>query len=137
MGSRGRKSAEALTVVTLANRIAPDAPYHLTDAQAAIWRGIVDTLPAEFFPSESFDTLAAYCRHACEVRRLSGEVERFKTEWLRDGEGLRRYGVLIKLRELEVRSMLAAARSLRLTNQSRYRADSAATRSKPLTRPWL
>ncbi|MDG4889285.1 hypothetical protein [Mesorhizobium sp. WSM4887] len=98
----------------------------------------MDTLPADFFPAESFDTLASYCRSVCVARRLSNLIDNFKDEWLAQDAGLDRYSKLVKLREVEVRNLLATARALRLTNQSRYRPTKAGTlASTPnFQKPW-
>lgn len=128
MKKRGRKSAAELAVVHPLTPSAPppDAPYHLANDEAAeVWHGIVNSLPSEFFPPESFDTLAAYCRHVVAVRFLSREVERTKLEWLKIEGGIERLNKLLAMRERECRNMLACARALRLSNQSRYRPERA------------
>jgi hypothetical protein len=140
MAKRGRKSAAELAIVTTLSDERPDAPYDLTDVQAGIWRGIVDRLPADYFPAESFEMLAAYCRHVTAARALAVEIDRYEQSWLRDAEGLDRYGKLLAMRDREVRGILAVSRALRLTNQSRYRPESAAAKARGNSalwkRPW-
>lgn len=148
MAKRGRKSAAELETMTVfpAGKTGkvetPDAPYELTDTQAAIWRGIVNRLPADFIAPEQFELLASYCRHVTSARLLALEIDRYEQDWLTDDEGLVRYGRLLAAREREVRSMNALARALRLTNQARYRPESAAGKAKAganaalWTRPW-
>ncbi|TIV71449.1 MAG: hypothetical protein E5V89_10100 [Mesorhizobium sp.] len=127
MTKRGRKStAELSTVATLTRApVAPDAPYDLSDEAAAVWRGVVDALPSDFFPPESFDTLASYCRHVVSARFLARELDRFSAEWLGVDGGIERLNKLLMMRERETRALIAAARALRLTNQSRWRPDQA------------
>ncbi|RWG20123.1 MAG: hypothetical protein EOQ55_12565 [Mesorhizobium sp.] len=127
MTKRGRKStAELSTVATLTQApVAPDAPYDLGDEAASVWRGIVDALPSDFFPPESFDTLSSYCRHVVSARFLARELDRFSAEWLGVDGGIERLNKLLMMRERETRALIAAARALRLTNQSRWRPDQA------------
>ena len=53
MGSRGRKSTQALAVATVTGPVEivqrPDAPYDLTDEQVDEWRAVVNSLPADWF----------------------------------------------------------------------------------------
>src|SRR5918997_294465 len=58
---------------------------------------------------------------------------------LSTGEGLRRYGRLLAMRERETRAITALARSMRLTQQARYdarTANTAANRAGGAPRPW-
>jgi hypothetical protein len=127
MAARGRKSAASLEIITTVADAAPDAPYDLTDEAASVWRGVLDSLPAGYVAGEQFDTLAAYCRHVVSARFLSREIDRFKLEWLKVEDGPDRLNKLLAMRDREVRGVLATARALRLTNQSRYRPERAAT----------
>jgi len=62
-----------------------------------------------------------------ELRELRREIDEFEPEWLRSDDGLERYDKLGRLAERETRSLVTLARSLRLTNQSRYTPHGAAT----------
>lgn len=142
MSKRGRKSLASLemaSMTTLADA-APDAPYDLCDEAAAVWRGTLDSLPAGFVAAEGFDTLAAYCRHVVSARFLSREIERFTLDWLKVDGGIERLNKLLAMRDREVRGLLATARALRLTNQSRYRPTKAASAregtASAAPRPW-
>lgn len=126
MAKRGRRSAAELSVLTPAEPPA-DAPYDLSDEAATIWREIMGALPANFIEREMFDILAAHCRHVATARFVSREIDRFAIAWFKSKGGVERLNKLSALRDREVRGMLATARSLRLTNQSRYRADTAST----------
>ncbi len=127
MAKRGRKSTAALEIVTTIATASPDAPYHLNDDATAIWRGILDALPAGFIAGEGYDTLAAHCQHIASARFISREIDRFQIDWLKLDNGVDRLNKLLAMRDREVRGMLATARALRLTNQSRYRPSTAAT----------
>ena len=131
MRKRGRKSAAELEIVPLLTEpeLPVDAPYDLTDEQVGEWRRIVDALPADFFPAEVLPILAAHCRHITTARLISREIDRFELSWLKAKTGPARLAALCAARDRETRGMLATARSLRLTTQSRYRPEQAASRA--------
>lgn len=141
MTKRGRKSAASLEIGTTLATASPDAPYDLGDDAATIWRSVLDSLPAGFIAGEAFDTLAAHCRHVASARFISREIDRFQIDWLKLDNGLDRLNKLLAMRDREVRGMLATARALRLTNQSRYRPSTAATAAggtaSGLRQPWV
>lgn len=122
MKQRGRRTAAALAVVIpgeFGRR--PEPPDHLTERQAEIWRETTASEPADFFATAAArGLLADYCRHREAVENVSGILDTFKPEWLKNGEGVRRYQTLCKIRETETTAAMRMARSLRLTNQSRY-----------------
>ena len=105
----------------------PGAPYHLTDEAAEVWEATVQRMPANWFPAETWPTLAAYCSHAVTFRKLAAEVGRFEREpgWMRDDEGCKRFDLLTRMREREGRAMIACARSLRIAKSSQMRAETA------------
>ncbi|SFP98159.1 hypothetical protein SAMN03159463_05306 [Mesorhizobium sp. NFR06] len=139
---RGRKSSSELASIAIATMAAPapDAPYDLSDEAAEIWRTIVATLPADFVPREMHDVLAAHCRHVATGRFISREIDRFTFDWLKVDGGIDRLAKLTAIRDREVRGALATARALRLTSQSRYRPERAATARQALAsgleKPW-
>lgn len=143
MAQRGRVSAEAKTTPVVVrgdfNRKA-EPPDDLTDAQKKIWR---ETVASE--ASDTFGTAATkailkdYCRHRAEAERLSEAIDTFKTEWLKNSEGIKRYSQLTRTRAEETRAATNMARSLRLTNQSRYNPSTAGTASRNALKqkmPW-
>jgi phage terminase small subunit len=134
MKQRGRSSAAELAVTPIHKDLRPDPPADLTDEQQKEWRLIVGRLPAEWFLRESHGILAAYCRHSSRARRLARELDE-----LEDLDDLIRFDKLSKAAERETRAMLACARSLRITNQSRYDAAKAARGAAAApsgARPW-
>ena len=137
MGQRGPKSTDELTVVPVGDRTRrPPPPPELSPDQAAEWRAITATLPPDWIRREHFPLLAAYCRHTCRARLLSAELDRFQVDWLRTDEGPERFDRLAKSAERETRAMLACARSLRLTHQSRYTPATAGRNARtPQARP--
>ena len=97
------------------------------------------TKPAEWRGADTHPLLAAYRRHAAAGRVLGARIDAFAASDLSSGDGLRRYGRLLAMRERETRAMTALARSMRLTQQARYdarTANTAASRAGGASRPW-
>lgn len=140
MATRGRKSAAALSVVAGNFGSRPDPLAELTAEQAAIWRETVSSEAADFFGTAALRSmLADYCRHRASAAVVSEVIDTFKPEWLKAAEGAKRYYGLLKMREAETRAAASLATKLRLTNQSRYTPQAAATASKHAARgmrPW-
>jgi hypothetical protein len=134
MGSRGRKSADALSVVS-ATRIEAvqrsDAPYDLTDEQTEEWWAVVNRMPAEWFPRETHAMLAQYCRHVVAARRVAQLVAAAEA-----GQGLdvEAYDRLLKMQEREGRAISSLATRMRISQQATYDKS----KKKPLAslKPW-
>lgn len=135
MGERGRKSAESLSVVK------PDfarakPPKDLTESEASIWERTVSSEPPDLFSSAATkDMLKFYCCHLSEAERITATIRQFKTEWLKNEAGMKRYHALLRARGEEAANAARLAGKLRLTNQSRYRPDTAGLRKRQLM-PW-
>src|SRR5262245_37088447 len=117
----------------------PEPPNDLTDQQAAIWRGVVNSEPIELFASEATRAmLRDYCEHRCEASKISLVLNEFKSEWLKNDEGVRRYSTLLKMRDLELRAVTMLATKLRITNQARYIPARVARQAEkfPQVKPW-
>lgn len=117
----------------------PEPPSDLTEGQAKIWREIVASEPADFFASMATQVLLKHaCFHAESVEMLNHEFRNFKGEWLKSAEGMKRYDAFLKARGEETRRYALIATRLRLTNQSRYTPQAAATASRNTAkvRPW-
>ncbi|MER9733042.1 hypothetical protein [Mesorhizobium sp. M0217] len=91
----------------------------MSQAETDVWLDVLRCLPLDFIARESAELLAGYCRHAVSTRDLSTMIARFNPKWLKVDGGIDRYEKLLKMRAVESRAMLACARSLRLTSQSR------------------
>jgi len=131
---RGRKSLEELsTPVIVSGNFGrrPEPPGELTDKQIEIWRLVVSSEPQDYFNTEALrGMLADYCRHRESANMVSVVIESFKGEWLKSKEGSIRYKTLLQMREIETRAAAGLATKLRLTNQSRYTPQAAATASR-------
>lgn len=137
---RGRKSAQDLQVVAGNFRSRPEPPEALSDDEAEIWRSTCSSEAVDFFSTSALrDMLADYCRHRASANKLSEIIQQFQPEWLKSTDGAKRYGGLIRMRDLETRAAADKATKLRLTNQARYTPQAAATASRNAgkgARPW-
>lgn len=140
MIQRGRRGVAALTapapagVVTLLQR--PEPPLELTPEQSDVWRQIVDGLPADWFPRETWPLLCQYCRHAIEARRLGQLID--QTCALPDLD-VAAYGELLKMQRQETGALKVLAASMRLAQQSSRSDDTAKTAKRGgrmVARPW-
>lgn len=119
----GRKSNErkGLEEAGLAADFVPDRPEPLpemTREQREEWRAVVERMPGDWFPRETHQLLAQYCRHACEARRISAMLTAHTIEPLVSSTWLKQYGDLLKFQEREGRAMSSLATRLRITQQS-------------------
>jgi hypothetical protein len=84
VGARGPQSSKAqgLTIIGGGGIEAvrrPDPPRDLTDEMAHEWRAIVNRLPADWFPVETWPLLAQYCTHIIRARRLRSVLSQMET----------------------------------------------------------
>jgi hypothetical protein len=141
MRTRGRRSVADQAVViagTFGKRPAP--PAGLTERQAEIWRATVASEHAAFFDTAALRALLTdYCRHRESGEKIASVIDVFQAEWLKNSEGAKRFGDLLRLHELETRAAMMLATKLRITNQSRYNEKSAATAARNTAKgakPW-
>ena len=102
----------------------PEPDSTLTDDQACEWREIVNRLPADWFPRETWPLLAQYCRHAVTSRRLGQLVD---AEMARSDMDLRTLKDLLTLQRGETSGLKALAAAMRLAQQSTWNAKSGDT----------
>ncbi len=142
MAKPGRKSAAQLATMSVATQktARPDADYSLADEQAEVWHATLAALPADWVGPEAHPVLAAYCRTTVQLRRLGQLITAMETS---DSTGAElvtaEYIALIKAHGATAQTLKTLATSLRLTPQSRYRAESAARNidaKRPGPRPW-
>jgi len=139
MKQRGRKSVSGMGVVAPFDRKRPEPPGSLSEEQAATWHGIVSCLPVDWFNGASLPLLEAYVRHIAVAGVIDRQIDQFKPEWLKEDDGLTRYKKLLDMRANQSSVLLALARSMRLTNQSRYTPQRAGTEAANVTtgrKPW-
>ena len=106
----------------MADRVKPriQPPDSLSDAQKLIWHMTVDSLPADWFAAEQTPMLTAYCSHVARLTQVEAALA--SLDPLRD---LDIFDKLSKLAGLESSKVLAGARAMRLTQQSRLKAETA------------
>jgi hypothetical protein len=132
---RGRKSAASLAVIS-SNGIEtirrPEPPAELTEEQAEEWKAVVNRLPADWFPRETHQLLAQYCRHVVCARRVAQLIGR--AEGGREFD-IEHYERLLRMQEKESRAISSLATRMRLTQGSTMRPELA---RKPLAlpKPW-
>jgi hypothetical protein len=135
----------------------PPAPPDLDPAEADIWNAIVASLPADWITGGSAPLLTNLCRHVHNANLLAADIgsRREDIDQARqldsaasEPKAISRARALRLSLEKSLRSLLTAhgyqsdritrlSTKLRLSQQSRYRADAAgrATAREPL-RPW-
>ena len=120
MAQRGRKSADALSVLAVSvmttERLA--APAHMSAAELAVWLEVVNDQPAGAFSATHAPLLELYCRHIVQARVLADELVNFERAWLADDDGLKRYDRLLGMAEREGRAASSLATRLRITRQA-------------------
>lgn len=135
MAARGRKSA-ASTEITIASTVEvvhrPQPPNELTPEQADEWCAVVDRMPADWFPRETFGLLVQYCRHVVAARRIAQLIAKAEKAKAFDVDG---YDKLLKMQEREGRAISSLATRMRISQQATVRAESA---KKPgqIAAPW-
>jgi len=136
---RGRKSAAELSVVVGGFGARPEPFAHLTDGQAAIWREVTSSEAASFFNTAALlSLLGDYCRHREAADDLSATIDGFDKAFLINVEHAKHLKILLDMRDKETQAAARTATKLRLTNQSRYTPQAAATasRSASASAPW-
>ncbi len=126
MTTRSRKKAEKLSVVS-GFRERPAPPSELTLEQSEEWRAIAARMPLDWFPREIHALLCAYVRHIVNARHVAKLIEAAGDMDVGDRTALMRLNRLLGMQHRQTNSMMALATTMRLTNQSRYTSQSAAT----------
>lgn len=100
-------------------------PPELGTAQQAIWHQTVDSLPSDWFAPEQTPILVAYCNHATRLQQLEQAMASLADP---TGDDLPVFSCLAKLAAIESSKIAMHARSMRLTQQSRLKAETASSR---------
>jgi hypothetical protein len=139
MADRGRRSAASLTVISGTIDGRPNPPKELTEAQAEIWERTVANESADTFKTAALQQLLKeYCRHVVSAQRLAGLIEAVEGLGILSSDDMADYDRLLKMRDRETKAIADKATKLRLTNQSRYTPQAAATAARKATerKPW-
>lgn len=140
MIQRGKKSVAALGVVENSVRGISrlPAPTNLSAEQKAIWAAVVNSKPADWFTAEHIPMIEAYTSHVMQKNNLQHMLDSFDLSWALEDEGLKRLEKLQKMHRVQTQAIENLMRAMRLTHQSLYRADKAATLDKSAKgkKPW-
>lgn len=139
MAERGRKSAASLSVVAGSIDGRPSPPDDLTQAQKDIWARTVANEAADTFKTAALQQLLKeYCRHVVSAKKLAAMIEATEQLPQMSPDDLTDYDRLLKMRDRETKAIADKATKLRLTNQSRYTPQAAATAAKKGAerKPW-
>jgi P27 family predicted phage terminase small subunit len=135
---RGPKSTEdRMTVVpATAQRMEPPADV-LTESQVELWRGIVDSLPADYFRPWDSPLLVAYCKAYSFWLQASADLETNGIT-IEDDKGRRLANPAHSILVTQASAMAQLAVKLRLSPSSRISPQKAGTQAAQATgkRPW-
>src|SRR5262245_27458819 len=117
MAKRGRKSVASLLVEVRPGE-RPDAPYSLGDEQSAEWRGIVASMPADYFKRSHYPVLVQLTRHIVASNRIAMLIEQLCRSKMIDTA---RFVSLHAQQTTETMAIIRLCRQLRLSPQQVYR----------------
>ena len=128
-----KPSSASLSVVPVVamTRMAP--PRGLSDDESRLWREVVDSKPVEWFQPDSAPLLTEYVRAVV----MSGQLD-IQVKAALVGSETGELKALLDMRDKESKRVVSIATKLRLTQQSRYTPQAAATANKKAAggRPW-
>ena len=131
-----RQSTASLSVVPIGVPVRLAPPADLTEEQAARWVAVVDSKPVDWFGPDSAPLLKEYVRAEAMCDLLAVQIEAalegdpVETALLLKG--------FLDMRDKESKRLTSIATKLRLTQQSRYTPQAAATADRKASgaRPW-
>lgn len=102
-----------------------EPPYSLTDQEVSVWRMVTGAVSADHFAASHIPLLTQLCRHCVSSDRISMLIEQLcKQRKLATAE----LQSLLATQSAESSAIVRIMRSLRLTPQSLYRAETAKLR---------
>jgi phage terminase small subunit len=131
MTPRGRKSSAVLQLAANAPlRRRPKPPAGLSEAASSAWKGIVSSLPADFFRPGDLPLLQAFCVAVDRKNRIDALLDQDLIMGDKPHPGL-------KLSRDEAGLMASLAVKLRLCQSARTRPESAGLKNANAgPRPW-
>jgi hypothetical protein len=129
MSRESLASLSTATVSGLPER--PEPPEYLSERESALWREVVATKPADWFLRDSQPILAQYCKNVILHRDISERLDKIDIQTADPKELEKIIGMACKVSALCV----SLAVKMRLTQQSRYTSDRAATQQKKHSAP--
>jgi len=132
MGTRGRKSKADLSVVAHVVEIERAQPLtELSPEESEEWQVIVNRMPADWFPPETYGLLAQYCRHRVRARRLATLINEIEESGKFD---IKQYIDLLKAEDIQSRALTSLATKMRISQQSQQARRKSAPKAGK--RPW-
>lgn len=128
-----KKSAASLSIVPRLPSAGIPEPPDLSPEELALWRIVVESKPSEWFGLDSAPVLKEYVRAAVTCDLLDAKVKEAMV-----GGDTETVKFFLDMRDKESKRTVSLATKLRLTQQSRYTPQAAATANKRAngTRPW-
>jgi hypothetical protein len=135
---RGRKSEAALATVTALPIRLLQPPADLSVEEAQVWGRVAATKPGDWWDAGSIPLLAQYCRATVQAELIADLLRQTASSMLSDPGQLGTYKELRKIQAALSAELNTLARSMRLTQQSRYNAKNSDTASRKATgrKPW-
>ena len=135
MGDRGRKSNASLAVVSPDGTELPRPPAHYSSEAAHFWSRLVSEKPADWWDSATLPMLDEFVTVTLEIQQIAELVKGMHP--LESDDEVAAYERMQKVYDRLSSQRKRVASMLRLSNQSRYNAQSSATASKGGgKRPW-
>lgn len=136
MGDRGKRSSASLSVVSPNGSELPRPPAHYKTDQANLWSRLVAEKPADWWDSATLPMLDEFVTVTFEIQRIAALVTAMHP--IKSDDEMLAYERMQKIYDRLSAQRKRTASMLRLSNQSRYNAQSSATASKRGggSRPW-
>ena len=135
MKQRGRKQNLAIVQESpISAQDRPEPTPDLTPEQRIEWIQVVNSLPAEWFPAETYSLLAQYCKHVVAARHIAELIQRAEGAEELD---VTDYDKLLKMQERESRIIASLGTKMRITQQSTWSDQKVKTgKGKKAKSPW-
>lgn len=133
-----RQSAASLSVVPVQPMGRIEPPKGLTTEELTLWRAVVDSKPADWFGEDSAPLLTEYVRAVCHSDELDRVIKSMSSDDQEWAANAKPYMDFMRIRDMEAKRAVSIATKLRMTQQSRYTPQAAATANKKAgnARPW-
>ena len=133
-----KKSSASLSVVPPRAATLLTPPKSLTARQKDLWKEIVSSKPASWFDRSTAPLLSGYVKAIASHETLGSRSDEIEATLADGGGDLKTLNKIHAMIERQARLIQTFATKLRLTQQSRYTATTAAVMSSKASgpRPW-
>ncbi len=113
-------------------------PADLSVEETEVWSRVAATKPGDWWDAGSVPLLAQFCRATVQAEMVADLVRQCGSAMLTDPGQLGTYKELRKIQGALSGEITTLARSMRLTQQAKYRADKAEPESRKANgrKPW-